>query len=432
MALNGIINAVNSVIQSNGDNVYAVKNGKKEDVNEVRAIYQGKTITVWQKQKYYYITFNSNGGTGNMSRQTMPVGVATALLANAFSRLGYLFNGWAKSASGAKEYSDKQSVKDIAAAGTTTILYALWNAITYYIKYNGNGNTGGSMSNSEHKYDTSKNLTANAFTKTGYLFNGWAKSASGSKEYSDGASVKNLASTQGATVNLYALWNAITWYIKFNANGGSGTMANQEFKYDTPKALTANAFSRPGYSFNGWATSASGSKVYNDKQSVKNLKSTHGATLNLYALWTDLSYYAIQNGKLVNAPNASAWSDGYSNGSGTTTDGEVTYYGGWGHTSGDGQTWGSKTGSLATNGCAKLTFTGYVSCSPATNLSYARYVVYKDGVATPQNIWADDESFDVTVDISTCSTVEVEVEVKSTDNSNSWVNIGLVNVRLHN
>ena len=240
---------------------------------------------VWKKQKYYFVTFNSNGGTGSMNQQTMPVGVATALTANAFSRLGYLFANWAKSASGSAAYSDKQSVKDIAAAGETITLYALWTAITWYVVYNANGGSG-SMSNSEHKYDTAEALTANAFTKTGYLFAGWDTDTSGNVVYADKASVKNLASTHGVKVNLYAVWTAITWYVKYNGNGAtSGSMADSTHKYDTAKALTANAYSRTGYQFTGWSTSSGGAKVYDDEQSVKNLKSTHGAVLNLYAAW---------------------------------------------------------------------------------------------------------------------------------------------------
>ena len=73
--------------------------------------------------------------------------------------------------------------------------------------------------------------------------------------------------------------------VKFNANGGTGTMANESFTYGTAKALTANAFTRTGYTFQGWATSASGAKVYNDKQSVSNLTQTSGAVVNLYAVW---------------------------------------------------------------------------------------------------------------------------------------------------
>ena len=52
-------------------------------------------------------------------------------------------------------------------------------------------------------------------------------------------------------------------------------------------ALRANAFVRAGYKFTGWATSASGTKVYDDKQTVKNL--TTGSSITLYAVWEALT-----------------------------------------------------------------------------------------------------------------------------------------------
>ena len=76
-----------------------------------------------------------------------------------------------------------------------------------------------------------------------------------------------------------------TYSVKFNANGGTGTMANESFTYGTAKALTANSFTRAGYVFSGWATSASGAKVYSDKQSVTDLTTVAGGIVNLYAVW---------------------------------------------------------------------------------------------------------------------------------------------------
>jgi uncharacterized repeat protein (TIGR02543 family) len=81
--------------------------------------------------------------------------------------------------------------------------------------------------------------------------------------------------------------------VKFNANGGTGTMANQSFTYGTSKALTANAFTRTGYVFQGWATSASGGTVYNDKQKVQDLTTTSGAVVNLYAVWKAALYMVV-------------------------------------------------------------------------------------------------------------------------------------------
>ena len=59
--------------------------------------------------------------------------------------------------------------------------------------------------------------------------------------------------------------------VAFSANGGTGTMNNQSFMYNIAQNLTANSFSRTYYSFEGWATSAYGPKVYNDKQKLSNL-----------------------------------------------------------------------------------------------------------------------------------------------------------------
>ena len=87
--------------------------------------------------------------------------------------------------------------------------------------------------------------------------------------------------------------SAFLYTVKFNANGGTGTMENESFAYGIGKALTANAFKRTGYTFQGWATSSGGAVVYKDKQYVTNLTSTAGATVNLYAVWKEALYMVI-------------------------------------------------------------------------------------------------------------------------------------------
>lgn len=156
----------------------------------------------------------------------------------------------------------------------------------YTVKFNANGGTG-TMANESFVYGTAKALTLNTFTRTGYIFIGWAKSASvTTTAYDDGKSVKNLTTTSGGTVNLYAVWQANAYTIKFNKNGGTGTMANLAMTYDVAKALTANVFQRVNYKFVGWATSASATTAtYSNKQSVSNLTATPDATVNLYAVW---------------------------------------------------------------------------------------------------------------------------------------------------
>ena len=77
--------------------------------------------------------------------------------------------------------------------------------------------------------------------------------------------------------------------VAFNANGGTGTMANQVFMYNVAQPLSANSFTCTGYTKDGWATTLNGPKVYNDGQSVTNLTET---TVTLYARWNALKAIA--------------------------------------------------------------------------------------------------------------------------------------------
>ena len=197
-------------------------------------------------------------------------------------------------------------LSDLEKGNVSISIYADWKANTYTIKYNGNGNTGGSTAGSSHTYDTAKGLTANGFTKTGYTFKNWNTKADGSgTSYADKASVKNLTATAGGTVNLYAQWTANKYTVAYNANGGTGTMANQELTYDKAATLNANTFKRTGYRFNGWNTKADGTGTsYADRASVKNLTANSGGTVTLYAKWysaapeleaKDTTYYEGQD-----------------------------------------------------------------------------------------------------------------------------------------
>lgn len=255
------------------------------------------TITlyaVWQPINYV-IEFNSNGGTGSMSNVNIAFNETKNLPKCTYTKTGYTFKGWATSSSGSVVYTDMSTVNNLASANNAIItLYAVWQPITYTVKYNSNGGSG-TMSNTSFAYNESKALAANTYTRTGYQFQGWATTSSGGVSYNDKAVVKNLSTTSGATVNLYAIWSPITYSVKFNANGGNGSMSNITCTYDVSKNLPANTFTRSGYVFIGWATSSGGSAVYADKASVNNLTSTSGAIINLYAVWQDTS-----NSYLVN------------------------------------------------------------------------------------------------------------------------------------
>ncbi len=163
---------------------------------------------------------------------------------------------------------------------------ATYDGQPYTVQFNANGGSG-TMANESFTYGVAKALTICSFTRAGFTFVGWAKNYSTLEPvYDDGETVNNLTTTSGGKVNLYAVWQANTYSVKFNKNGGTGTMANESFTYDVAKALTANAFQRVNYKFVGWSTSASAtSATYTDKQSVSNLTATPDGTVNLYAVW---------------------------------------------------------------------------------------------------------------------------------------------------
>jgi uncharacterized repeat protein (TIGR02543 family) len=73
--------------------------------------------------------------------------------------------------------------------------------------------------------------------------------------------------------------------VAYNANGGSGTMANTGFTYGTAQNLRTNSFTRSGYNFGGWAMSAAGTVTYTNGQNVNNLATMAGTTVTLYAVW---------------------------------------------------------------------------------------------------------------------------------------------------
>lgn len=78
-------------------------------------------------------------------------------------------------------------------------------------------------------------------------------------------------------------------------------------KYPVP--LNPNLFTRTGYTFKGWATSATGAVVYQNCQEVQNLGDVE--TINLYAVWEQNSTLL---GKPLNAwvkTDASTWRHGH-------------------------------------------------------------------------------------------------------------------------
>ncbi|MCR4647991.1 MAG: InlB B-repeat-containing protein, partial [Lachnospiraceae bacterium] len=133
-------------------------------------------------------------------------------------------------------------------------------------------------------------LVENRFTRSGYEFYNWNTEADGSgTSYVDGAEIK----TEDSCLTLYAQWIPNKYTVKYNANGGSGTMSSQSVKSNSSITLNANTFTRQGYEFAGWNTKANGSGTsYADGENTEIIV-LNTNKITLYAQWkasTDTPY----------------------------------------------------------------------------------------------------------------------------------------------
>lgn len=251
----------------------------------------------------YTITYHLDGGNNNADNPTMYNENSGTITLKDPIKTGYSFTGWNCVQSGNDTITE---ITQIAAGTTGNLdLYAQWTPNKYRIAFNGNGAVSGKMSNlNNREYDISYKLPTNVYKREGYKFTGWNTKADGKgKDYENLANVKNLTEVNGQTVTLYAQWTPNTYTIKFNKNGAtSGNMnAMNNRRYGSSYKLSANKFKRKGYTFNGWNTQKNGKgKTYKNKASVKNLTSTNGKTITLYAQWKKESYkitYKLNGGK---------------------------------------------------------------------------------------------------------------------------------------
>lgn len=74
--------------------------------------------------------------------------------------------------------------------------------------------------------------------------------------------------------------------VKYDANGGTGTVKSQSAVYDANFKLRKNSFVREGYTFAGWNMLSNGKGTGGaEGQSVKNLTDVHKGTVTMYAQW---------------------------------------------------------------------------------------------------------------------------------------------------
>ncbi|MBQ2382599.1 MAG: InlB B-repeat-containing protein, partial [Oscillospiraceae bacterium] len=207
----------------------------------------------------------------------------------------------------------------------------------YTVRYDANGGTG-TMADSRVSYGYKMPLRTNTFTRDGWTFAGWAayrhsqdqwyytngtsskwyKAGSQPADYTayslyaDGVTVAQSTAVDNDTVTMYAQWTPTgkSYTIKYDPNGGTGTMEDTLVAYGYNTPLRKNTFTRTGYKFVGWTayrtsqaqwyytdgTSsgwyAEGSQpagytksVYRDEVNVAKTSAVDGDIIYMYAQW---------------------------------------------------------------------------------------------------------------------------------------------------
>lgn len=188
---------------------------------------------------------------------------------------------------------DGNVVVDGQVVGQDLNIYAKYNGIdllpggTMYastsliiVSYDANGGSGAPVNQLKH-YGKTLTLSSTIPTRTGYIFKGWsASSTATSASWSAGGSY-----TDNASRILYAVWEAVTYTVSYDANGGFGAPGSQIKTHGQDLTLSTVVPTRTNYTFKGWGISASATSV---TYSAGGTYSTDEA-ITLYAVW-ELAY----------------------------------------------------------------------------------------------------------------------------------------------
>ena len=266
---------------------FTIPEGTAEDIN----------LTANWIPNEYNISYDVDGGIMPEEYVTSYNIEETPVVLPTPAKAGYTFFGW-------KGSLLEQAAMIQLPEGTygDKELTAIWGANDYTVTLDANASDatvdGASATEITVTYDESYSGLVKP-ERTGYTFTGWNTEADGSGtfiEKTDTVENTDTITVTDSTLTLYAQWSANDYTVRFDANSGTGEMADVELSYDESLALPANTFEREGYTFAGWAVEEDKLTVkYGDTEVITNLKSENGDVITLYAVWTANEYTVVLN-----------------------------------------------------------------------------------------------------------------------------------------
>ena len=225
----------------------------------------------WTANKYT-VKFDANEGTVTPAEKTVTYGSTYGELPT-LTREGYTFAGWFTK----KDVGTKVTAVTTVTTAADHMLYAHWTANEYKVIFDANGGTVTPAEQTVTYGSTYGELPTP--TREGYTFAGWFTEQNGGTQVTKETVVKTVADH-----TLYAHWTANTYTVKFDANEGTVTSAEQTVTYGSHYGELPTP-TREGYTFAGWFTEQNGgTKVMADT------KVTTAENHTLYAYWMQNIY----------------------------------------------------------------------------------------------------------------------------------------------
>ena len=289
------------------------ENGTPVLVVRYVAVFEPNTFTIHYEPNYPII--DAGAQSGEMADQTFSAATTSRNLSpNQFQCKGYTFDGWITGKG--DFYSDGAAFTQTVENEGKVTLYAQWKKLPdVTIFYTPEPTSLGTVelnpteSNELDPQDGMASESLNPETGTargatavpgeGSVFVGWydAKDTERENSLTDSMTYtpeKNSSSKRYRDGSYVALFRLKQYVLRYDANGGTGTMEDQTFPHGQAHPLEKCAFSREGYSFVGWATEKEGKVKYEDQKSIKlenefpNLKDDNDE-VTLYAVWKEQS-----------------------------------------------------------------------------------------------------------------------------------------------
>ena len=232
----------------------------------------GTLYAKWEAQ-----TFNV---TLNYNDESMPDEVITVSYGDAYdlpqpAKVGYVFSGWYNRSDFLN--ARKISNGDMVDLTSDTILYAKWDKESYNVNFV-TGFSDLNLNNIDVYYNSPYNKLKVLY-KSGYTFLGWYLEDKFENKVENSTIV-----TKTTNHTLYAKWEANSYTLTFNSNGGTGINETMSVTYDSTYGQFPST-QRTGYTFLGWYASISGNDEIVQGSTVKIT-----SDLTLYAHWIANEY----------------------------------------------------------------------------------------------------------------------------------------------